>query len=336
MKKTFLILWALFLCSVQALKAQDSSNPFVHCLVLDKTMSMTGHGGTDIWADVQNYCYEWIDGVPEPSTIPLFTFDKNIYGPQKFEINSASDKEKAKDAVRNINVDGRNTWISFSLDKAIKHVYDNYSTSHYNRRIYLITDGKEEQPGADLASVLHNYESWKGDYDYLYYVDLRDMAPQDVANIIDDTDDCSIVKGFAKFLTITPLFKTVNCVLGGSKSFEQHFLIDNETLFSEMKFSLRIDSIKKRGTENVVPNVTITPSVDINKQMAQKLENGKYKVKFSLDFRNESTCECDIFVGLPGCSQSDKVLRFQPGGFVIQARNKPAPKVTTKKGMGWH
>jgi hypothetical protein len=103
-----------------------------------------------------------------------------------------------------------------------------------------------------------------------------------------------------------------------------------------MKFSLRIDSIKKRGTENVVPNVTITPSVDINKQMAQKLENGKYKVKFSLDFRNESTCECDIFVGLPGCSQSDKVLRFQPGGFVIQARNKPAPKVTTKKGMGWH
>lgn len=336
MKKSLLLLWALLACSIQGLNAQDSSNPFVHCLVLDKTMSMTGHGGTDIWADVQNYCYEWIDGVPESSTLLLFTFDRDVYGPQKFEINSASDREKAKEAVKNINVDGRNTWISSSLDKAVKYVYDNYPKSEYNSVIYLVTDGREEQLEANFAGVLQNYGSKRGDYDYLYYVDLRDMATPDITVPIGETEGCGIGKGFAKFLTIQPLMKLVNCVLGGSQSFEQHFLVNNEALFSEMAFDLKVDSVKKVSRENVVPNVTLNPSRNIKMQQAVKMEDGKYKVKFSLNFINESKCECDVYVSLVGRNQGDKFINFQPRQFVVKVRNKTAPKVKVKSGIGWH
>ena len=335
MKKVLLVLFGLTICSFHLLKAQDANNPYVHCIVLDKTMSMTGHGGTNIWADVQKYCNEWIDGIPQSSTVLFFTFDQKLHGPQKFIIDSDGDRDKIKDAVKTINVDGQHTWISSSLDEAIKYVHNNYPKSKYNSRLYLITDGKEEQQGADLAKVLHNYGSWRGDFDYLYYVDLRNLAPESTKQVIANTEGADFGTGFAKFMTISPMVKKVNCVLGGSKSFEQHFLVSNEDLFSSMSFDVKVDSIKKIGGGNIVPNVTLTPSRNITKQTAKKMEDGKYKVAFKVDFINESSCECDIYVGLAGRNQSDKIINFEPGGFVIQVRNKTIPKVKVNKG-GWH
>lgn len=335
MKKVLFIFLGLVVCSIQVLKAQDANNPYVHCIVLDKTMSMTGHGGTDIWADVQRYCYEWIDGIPQSSTVLFFTFDQKLYGPQKFVIESDNDKIKIRDAVKNVKVDGQHTWISSSLDDAIKHVHNNYPKTQYNSRLYLITDGKEEQVGADLAKVLRNYGSWRGDFDYLYYVDLRNLAPESTKQAIANTEGADLGTGFAKFMTISPMLHKVNCILGGAKSFEQHFLVSNENLFSSMSFDVKIDSIKKIGEGNVVPNVTLTPSRNITKQMAEKMEEGKYKVKFTVNFINDSSCECDIYVGLAGRNQSNKVINFEPAGFVIQVRNKPVPKVIVKNG-GWN
>lgn len=335
MKKFLFLLLSLFVSFIQHVNAQDANNPYVHCIVLDKTMSMTGHGGTDIWADVQNYCYEWINGIPQSSTVLLFTFDKKLYGPQTFTVESDNDKEKIKDAVRNVKVDGQRTWISSSLDEAIKHVHNNYPKSKYNSRIYLITDGKEEQQEADLAKVLRNYGSWRGDFDYLYYVDLRNLAPDATKQAIANTDGADLGTGFAKFVTISPVIKKVNCVLGGSQSFEQHFLISNENLFSNMSFDVKVDSIMKVDKNSVVPNVTLTPSRNITRASTKKLEDGKYGISFSVKFINESACECDIFVSLAGRSQGDKVINFEPGGFIIQARNKPTPKVKVLKG-GWH
>ena len=330
-----LFLLCVFICSIQFMKAEDANNPYVHCIVLDKTMSMTGHGGTNIWADVQNYCCEWIDGIPQSSTVLFFTFDQKLYGPQKFVIESDNDKTKIKDAVKNVKVDGQRTWISSSLDEAIKHIHNNYPKSQFNSRIYLITDGKEEQQGADFAKVLRNYGSWRGDFDYLYYVDLRNLAPQSTRQAIENTDGADLGTGFAKFMTISPMIKKVNCVLGGSKTFEQHFLVSNESLFSSMSFDVKIDSIKNIGEGNVVPNVTLSPSRNITKASTKKMEDGKYKMNFSLNFINESACECDIYVTLAGRSQADKVINFEPGGFVIQVRNKPIPKVKVLNG-GWH
>lgn len=333
MKKN-LILLCMFVCSIQ-MNAQDANNPYVHCIVLDKTMSMTGHGGTDIWADVQNYCYEWINGIPLSSTVLFFTFDQKLYGPQKFVVESENDKAKIKDAVKTIKVDGQRTWISSSLDEAIKYLHTNYPKSQYNSRIYLITDGKEEQQEADFAKVLRNYEGWRGDFDYLYYVDLRDLAPDPTRQAIDSTDGAGLGTGFTKFMTISPMIKEVNCVLGGSKTFEQHFLVSNETLFSGMSFDVKVDSVKKRGEESVEPNVILTPSRNITRASTQKMEEGKYKMSFSVDFCNESACECDIYVSLAGRNQGDKVINFEPGGFIIKVTNKRSSIVITPKG-GWH
>lgn len=335
---TLLIALAYYILSFNVY-AQDANNPYVHCLVLDKTMSMTGHGGTDIWADVQNYCYEWIDGVPQSSIVLFFTFDRDLYGPQKFEINSDADKAKIKNAVRNVKVDGRHTWISSNLDKTIEYLNKNYPSSQYNRRIYLITDGKEEQLEANFSNVLRHYDSKRGDFDYLYYVDLRDMAPEDVKKDLENTPGSGYGSGFPKFLTISPVVKTVNLLLGGSKSFEQHFIISNDERFSQMSFDIKIDSIRKVGESNVVPNVTLTPSRNISQRNMTKLEDGKYKATFTVDFINESMSECDIYVGLVGRNQGSNVITFEPAGFVIKARNKPAPPkptVKTKNGLGWH
>lgn len=335
MNKVLYLLLGFIFCSFQSLKAEDANNPYVHCIVLDKTMSMTGHGGTNIWSDVQNYCYEWIDGIPQSSTVLLFTFDQKLYGPQKFCIESDNDRQKIKDAVKNVKVDGQRTWISSSLGEAIKHIHNNYPKSNYNKRLYLITDGKEEQPEANFAKVLQNYGSWKGDFDYLYYVDLRNLAPQSTIDAIANTEGADLGTGFAKFMTISPMIKKVNCVLGGSKSFEQHFLVSNEALFSIMSFDAKIDSIKKIGGETVEPNVTLSPSINISNKVAKKMEEGKYKVTFTVNFINESACECDIYVGLAGRNQSNNIINFEPGGFVIQVRNKPTPTVKVLHG-GWH
>ena len=57
-KKRFLLITLLFFFIIGArTSAQDFNNPRVHCLILDKTMSMTGHGGKDIWDDVKVYYY---------------------------------------------------------------------------------------------------------------------------------------------------------------------------------------------------------------------------------------------------------------------------------------
>lgn len=337
MRKIVLLFFGLLISSSHVLKAEDANNPYVHCIILDKTMSMTGHGGTNIWADVQSYCYEWIDGIPQSSTVLFYTFDKDLHGPQKFVITSDADKQKVKDAVRNIKVDGQQTWISSNLNKVIQQVKDNYPKSDFNKRIYLITDGIEEQPEADLASVLQKYGSWRGDFDYLYYVDLRDLAPAETKKIIDDTEGAGRGTGFAKFLTISPVIKKINCRLGQTNSFEQHFLLSNDALLSNMSFDLKVDSIKRVSGEKVEPNVTITPSSNINSQKLKKMEEGKYKVSFSVNFINDSSCECDIYVGLAGHDQGNKIINFEPAGFVIQARNKPTPKVRTKnEGVGWH
>ncbi len=333
MKKAFFLLTALLLgATFQIVKAQDANHPYVHCVILDKTMSMTGHGGTNIWADVQNYCYEWIDGVRQPATVLLFTFDKDLYGPQKFAIETEDDKRKFKDAVKNIVVDGRFTYISSNIGKAIDHVYANYPKSANNHRIYLITDGIEEETGSDLAGVLNRYCGKRGDYDYLYYVDLRDMAPQSTKDLIKMTDGADIGKGFVKFMTISPVLPTVNYVLGASNSFDQQFVVMDEDLFLGMSFDVKIDSVVKIGMEGVEPNVNLNPSMNINGNKMERIEEGKYKISFMLDFINNSECECDVYVGLAGRNQGDKILNFEPTNFRIQVRNQAKPSVKIIKG----
>lgn len=338
-KKRFLLITLLFFFIIGArTSAQDFNNPRVHCLILDKTMSMTGHGGKDIWDDVKVYCHQWIDGVELSSTVLFYTFDKELHGPQVFNVNSDADRASIKDAVNNVRIDGQRTYIAKSLSSAINNIFDQYPSTNYNRRIFFITDGKEEQRSADFEGVIQKYRLERGPGDFLYYVDLNNLAPETYKEIIKNTEGADIGSGFAKFLTVNPTLDVVNYLIGGPKFFEQIYLVDNEGLFSSMKFDLKIDSIKKVGTGNVVPNININPSQNISKANADRLEDRKYKIQHIIDFINQSTCECDIYVSLIGRNEGDNHINFSPSRFVIQARNqppRPRPVVKVLNG-GWH
>lgn len=322
MKKALFLLLVLALGYAPVLRAQDANHPYVHCVILDKTMSMTGHGGTDIWADVQNYCYEWIDGVPQSSTVLLFTFDKSLYGPQKFEIKSEADRAKIKDAVRDIKVDGRFTYISSNLGNAIDYVYDNYPKTSFNNRFYLITDGIEEEPESDFAGVMKKYSGKRGDYDYLFYVDLRDLAPKDFRDLLENTPGGGIGTGFAKSLTICPSFKTISFTIGQSRSIVQRLIVSDEELLSDMSFNVKVDSIVLKETNNDGFQVDLVPSMDIGINRMKKVEGGKYEIEFQMDILNGTLCPSDIYVGLVGRNQGDKILVFEPNGFCIKVRIK--------------
>lgn len=341
--KRFIILAALLMglgMSYYA-SAQDADDPFVHCLVLDKTLSMKGHGGADIWDDVQSYCYEWVDGVSVPSTVLFYTYDKDLYGPQKFSINSDSDKQAVKKAIENVVVDGRYTWIASNLEKVLNQVYSSEYRDN-NKRFYLITDGIEEEPGSSFKAVLDSYSTKRGDYDHLYYVDLRDSADDQTKDALNETEGADIGKGFVKFITARPEFPEVNYTIGQSQKLEQRFIITSGDVDPALAFSLQIESIKNIEQGDKTTNVSISPSTGISFSKLTKIEEGKFKLDFSIDFLNSSARECDIVVKLVGSNQDDKELAFSPSSFCIKARNMPPPPPPTpptagsKDKKGWH
>lgn len=329
MKKVFILLIAILVgASLQVVKAQNANHPYVHCVILDKTMSMTGHGGTNIWADVQNYCYEWVDGVPLPSTVLLFTFDKGLYGPEKFEIKTNSDKDKIKDAVKNIKVDGRFTYISSNLGKALDYVYENYPKTSFNNRFYLITDGIEEEVGSDFAGVMKKYSGKRGDYDYLFYVDLRDLATDEIRESINNTPNSDIRPGMPSLFTMGPALPEINFYYDKTNSFEQDFVVSNGSVTPDMYFNVKIASTENKGEENGIANVAILPS-KVKVEDMKKIEEGRYRMRFQLDFINNSQRNCDINVELEGVNEGENILTFAPEGFTIKAR-KTAKKVEFK------
>lgn len=336
MRKALALLIALLVGSFTLLEAQDAQTAHVYSIVLDKTMSMTGHGGTNIWPEVQRYCNELVDGIPQSSTVLLFTFDKDLYGPQKFDIRSDLDKESIKTAIKNIVVDGKNTYISSNLSKNLDYIYENYPDLSYNRIFYLITDGIEEEAGSSFNKVLQKYSLKRGKHDYLYYVDLRDLAPKDIKEEIQNTKGADFGSGFAKFLTIIPVYPNISYTIGKTDSITQHFLVSNEDLLAGVKLSVKVDSVAKAGEDDVNFNVDLSPSASIGKNNMEKVEDGKYKVDFNVNFfnTNGTPCESDIYVSLSGQSQGNVILDIEPDIFCIKARRTPKGKVmATMKGF---
>ena len=336
MRKALALLIALLVGSFTLLEAQDAQTAHVYSIVLDKTMSMTGHGGTNIWPEVQRYCNELVDGIPQSSTVLLFTFDKDLYGPQKFDIRSATDKESIKTAIKDIIVDGKNTYIASNLSKNLDYIYENYPDLAYNRIFYLITDGIEEEAGSSFNNVLQKYSLKRGQHDYLYYVDLRDLAPKEIKEAIQNTKGAGLGSGFAKFLTISPVYPSISYTIGKSDSITQHFLVSNEELLAGIKLSVKVDSVAKTGDDDVNFNVDLSPSASISKKNMEKVEDGKYKVNFNVNFfnTNGTPCESDIFVSLSGQSQSNVILDIEPSVFCIKSRHTPKGKLTvTMKGF---
>ena len=317
--------------------AQDA--PYVHCLVLDKTLSMTGHGGDDIWEDVQEYCYGWVDGVSAPSIVVFYTFDRDLTGPKEFIINSDADKEKVKDTIRKVVVDGRHTWICSNLRTVKNAIYEKYPEN--NKMIYLITDGIEEQPGitpADFISLLREYGSQRGDYDHLYYIDINDQADSVIKQAIEEGPGTTITKDLTNLVTLSPVFTELNYIIGNSTKLEQHFTVSGGNLDPQLSFSVKVDSLSVIGDATGTPNVSLSPGTVFINDMDNK--DGKYVVEFSVNFINNSTCESDIFVSLIGKAHDNNQLTVSPASFCIKARNRVKPavkiKVNPDGAVGWH
>ena len=198
MKKALLI-FVLAVFSCQIVEAQDANKPFMHCLMLDKTLSMIGQDKDrdNIWPDFQDYCFNWVDGIPQSTTLVVFTYDKDLSKPEVFVINTDADRQTVKDYIRNIKIDGRFTYIARNLRKAFEYVQENYPS--YNKRIYLLTDGKEEEQGSDINGVLNLFDgSQSPDYNHLYYVDIKDKASEDLKNAIENNKGVTRVTGLTQ------------------------------------------------------------------------------------------------------------------------------------------
>ena len=185
----------------------------------------------------------------------------------------------------------------------------------------MITDGIEEEVGSDFATVMKKYSGKRGDYDYLFYVDLRDLATNDIKEIINGTEGSVLGPGFPKLLTVSPMYSNVKFSIGRSKTIEQRFIVSNEELVSGMSFSVKVDSVVMKDAEDEVVNVDLTPSINIDERKMIRIEEGKYKVDFTPSFDGESPqYECDVYVSLSGKSQGDKILVFEPNEFCIKVR----------------
>ncbi|MBE6250689.1 MAG: hypothetical protein E7111_03445 [Bacteroidales bacterium] len=326
MNKVFLISLAIVLGLSVAPPSfgqnSDEQSQYVHCILLDNTLSMIGRGGgQDIWADVQNYCYSWVDGIKAPCKVVFFTYAKDLSEPQTIDICSDADRVKVKDAIKNVVIDGRHTWIASNLQKAWNYLCQNYRNDV--KKIYLITDGKEEEMNSSMDAVVKDYCAQRGDYDHLYYVDLNGSADPEIF----DGPGTSYGKGFCEFFSVTPAFRNINYTLGETIEVEQLFDANGKDV-SPFFFEARIESVSKKET-----NVTIKPA----KVSFNNLEKtgDAYKCKFTLDFHNNSAAECDIIVRLVGSSDGENELKIEPSTFCVSVRNRPCGIVIVD-GDGWN
>ena len=322
MKKMFFIFTSLMLGLYVSFPAQGQveDNSYVHCVLLDNTLSMTGSGGgQNIWADVQEYCYSWADGIKVPSTVVFFTYAKELSNPQIIKIESDSDKEKVKDAVKNVVINGRHTWIASNLAKAWDYLCKNYPTQV--KTIYLITDGKEEEIGSSMESVVKDYSAKRGDYDHLYYVDLNGSADPDVFK----GEGVSYGKGFCEFAKVSPEFKTIRYVKGSSEPVKQFFDADGKDL-SDFSFGVKVASVSESGI-----NVRIIPDKVFFKDL--KKSGDSYECDFSLEVYGDTDSEYNVVVDLAGSSDGTKQLVIEPSSFTISVEKKKA--IVYVDGNGW-
>lgn len=331
MKRLLLFILLVALSFPQVLKAQNETKPFVHCIVLDKTKSMIGKDGTkagttNIWNEVQDYCCGMIDGFMPSSTVLLYTFDKELFGPDVFVIRDEADKTSIKSKVRNITVDGQKTWIASNLGKVIESVYSQYKDC--NIMIYLLTDGIEEQPGCGIEEVINAYGGYTGDYDHLYYVDLRGLLRNSTSPCAKEFKDgfekgehLDIVDGYPKIVMMSPLINPVVHVIKDEslddKEFEatQIFQVTSGKLTEDFSFEVFVPGGNVDGL-----NLDISPSRITVNHMNKINDEGKYSIQLKVKIvNNASLKECVIPVSLKGC-KGENTLSFEPSRFTIETK----------------
>ena len=321
-------------------QTQTKSKPFVHCIVLDKTKSMIGKDGTkqgttNIWDDVQNYCCGMIDGFSPSSTVVFYTFDKGLYGPEVFEIKGDADKTAIKNKVRDVTVDGNYTWIASNLAKVIEAVYKQYPD--HSIMIYLLTDGIEEQQPCNIKKVISDYDGYVGDYDHLYYVDLRGLlsnsknpTAKEFKDAFENGGHSDIIHSFAKIVSMSPMFKSIPYEIkvneGNKRKFPvtQIFEVTSGELTKDFSFEATVPDGSVKGA-----NFKITPSKLSIDNLTPDKDKGMYRVTFEIEnVSNVSLFDCKIPVQLKGCIGAN-TLTIEPSSFTIEFSKEPERIVDT-------
>lgn len=325
MKRLFISLFFIFsVCIV------GHSQDFVSCLILDKTGSMVGNGdghGDNIWSDVQEYCCEMVDNLSTPVNLVIYTFDAKCSSPQCFSIKGDGDKEDVKNYIKSIVANGRSTAIYSALNTALDYLRSNYPKS--NQLLYLVTDGRDNASSMTFRQSLEKFAANRGEYDHLYYIDLRGTARTDDVDAIKNTQGADIGVGTVKTASLKTAFSVVNYTIKESKYAEQRFVVSS--LCDDDKESFKFDAVV--GDLKGI-SVDITPSRNISVSSLEKIEEGKYSLKFNLDFLGNAPQECEIPVSLKGVDDAGHIVTFDPDNFVIKVSKRPRSVVKVING-GW-
>jgi hypothetical protein len=190
-------------------------------LLVDTTGSMKGRGELtrgDIWDEVLDYVLQLVDTFDVGTNIAVIPFDRGprydrTYPstPDPPRMSSAvlteSEREKVKEHLRSLPVDGLNTWIYESLQAATTQleVWRAGDDRTHEQHIFLVTDGLDGGPHRDLGvdGIIDLFRAARTDNPYLYlmYWDAAGlMSPEDAEKLV--ASGARVIRGIVTVETL--------------------------------------------------------------------------------------------------------------------------------------
>lgn len=327
---TIAFLMVFFIILVSMPLYANASDTYISVLIVDKTGSMVGKGdgnGESIWNDVQGYLLNYVDGIQLNTQVVFYEFDRDLYGPEVFFVDKESVKNDIREYIKGMDPNGQNTAIYDALNKALNYMDRNYRNN--KKLMYLITDGKDNASGMSFSRIMTEFNATRGEFDHLYYIDLRDRAADNVRREAKTNPHFTLTKKFTKVLTLRPLFETIPVLFDGNDAtFTQRFYVDGGILPDSFTFNSNF-----LIPEDLVANIDITPSRNINIEQLNKIEEGRYEMKYSTELLAGSLRDTTVIpIMLEAPDMPGYVFTFIPEIFNLQLQEKRARVIAVKGG----
>ena len=261
--------------------AQVTDDTFIYSLIIDKTGSMMGRGdgmGDTIWFETQDYLMEFADMINLNTKVIIYTFHGTVDPPVSFYLQNESVKQEMKSFIRNIVPDGRNTAIYDALDKSLSDLEENYPDNP--KLIYMITDGEDNASELKFEDIITKFSAQRGEFDHLYYIDLRNRATREDQEKIEDDEHIHLLPGFNRLVEIRPWFNPIPVALETEEKTEiiQDFEIRGFDLPDDFMFDCRLEVSPALNI-----NLDLLPSINIDGSRLEKVEEGRYRMRFEME-----------------------------------------------------
>ena len=184
----------MLVCKPESSKA-DNADPIMDpktnndiILVLDTSMSMVGHPGRDIFEQVKNSIYWFIDNrVKDGDRIYFMTFDQDVRMYPEILIDDQNDRDIVKKYISIVEAKGQWTYTLkmlnnvFALaDKLTQENSESKAKSNRKVAIFIMSDGLDDPPPArlrdkiQLKDVTDKYQG-RGDDWWIYISSFQDL-----------------------------------------------------------------------------------------------------------------------------------------------------------------